>query len=58
MVRAVTPIRTVKPVAKGRKQTGSAQAAGAAPKVKGEPARRWRETRHRIQGSRGDIGPS
>jgi len=38
MARAVTPIRTVKPVAKGRKQTGSAQAAGAAPKVKGEPA--------------------
>jgi len=35
MVRAVTPIRTVKPAAKGRKQTGSAQAAGAAPKVKG-----------------------
>ncbi len=35
MARAVTPIRTVKPAAKGRKQTGSAQAAGAAPKVKG-----------------------
>jgi hypothetical protein len=35
MARAVTPIRTVKPAAKARKQTGSAQAAGAAPKVKG-----------------------
>ena len=35
MARAITPIRTVKPAAKGRKQTGSAQAAGAAPKVKG-----------------------
>ena len=34
MARAVTPIRTVKPAAKGRKQTGSAP-AGAAPKVKG-----------------------
>ena len=35
MARTVTPIRTVKPAAKGRKQPGSAQAAGAAPKVKG-----------------------
>jgi hypothetical protein len=34
MARSVTPISTVKPAAKGRKQTGSAQAAGAAPKVK------------------------
>ena len=38
MARAVTPIRTLKAAAKGRKQTGSAAAAGAAPKAKsGQP---------------------